>query len=76
MTITIPRSSLVLAGLYCFIAGLCVGNAFAARNAGYSALGSAVAALIAAGLAIHRVRAATRPRSTSPVPRVGGSPAA
>ena len=75
MTIALPRSTLVAAGLYCFLAGLCLGNAVAAWDAGRSPLWSGAAALIAAGLAVHLVRAATRPRPAGPVPRPNRPPA-
>jgi hypothetical protein len=76
MTITIPRSILLVAGLYCVLAGMGVANAFVARDAGYSPLWEVASAVLALGFAAHLVRAAARPRPAGPVPRARRPPAA
>jgi hypothetical protein len=75
MTIALPRSTLLIAGLYCFLAGMSVANAFVARDAGYSPLWAVASAALSLGLAIHLVRAAARAHPTGPVPRSHRPPA-
>ena len=70
MTITISRSTLLVAGLWCFLAGMCVSNAFMVRDHGYSPLWSLASAVMALGLAIYIVRDAVRPKAVGPVPRM------
>ena len=70
VTITIPRSTLVVAGMWCFLAGVSVSNVFMAREHGYSPLWPAASSVLALGLAIHMVRGAIRLKPAGPVPRV------
>lgn len=69
MTITIPRSTLLVAGSNCLLAGLSLGNAAAAWDAGRSPLVNVVVAVMAVGLAVHQVREAARPQSVGPIPK-------
>ena len=69
VTITLPRSILIIVGLYCFLAGLAVGNAFVAHADGRSPIPAIVSAVLSLGVAIQLVRDATRPPPVGPVPR-------
>lgn len=68
--ITVPRSRLVVAALWCILAGMSVVNTTTARENGYSPFLPAIVAVMALGLAIYDVWEASRPEPVGPVPRV------